>query len=78
MSQLTFLGSCREIGRSGFFIQHSDESFLVDYGVKFTEPPSFPDMVPTDELQAVALTHAHLDHSGGIPRILAKSEASLF
>jgi putative mRNA 3-end processing factor len=78
MSQLTFLGSCREIGRSGFFIEHSDESFLVDYGVKFTEPPSFPDMIPTDELQAVALTHAHLDHSGGIPRILAKSEASLF
>lgn len=78
MSRLTFLGSCREIGRSGFFIEHRDESVLVDYGVKFSEPPSFPDMVPTDELQGVALTHSHLDHSGGIPRILSKSEASLF
>jgi predicted metal-dependent RNase len=78
MSQLTFLGSCREIGRAGFFVEQNDESVLVDYGVKFTEPPSFPDMIPTRGLQGVALTHAHLDHSGGIPRILAKSEASLF
>ncbi|MHA2352012.1 MAG: MBL fold metallo-hydrolase [Candidatus Thorarchaeota archaeon] len=78
MSQLTFLGSCREIGRAGFFIEQNEESVLVDYGVKFTEPPSFPDMVPTGGLQGVALTHAHLDHSGGIPRILAGSEASLF
>jgi putative mRNA 3-end processing factor len=78
MSQLTFLGSCREIGRSGFFVEQNEESVLIDYGVKFTEPPSFPDIVPTDNLQGVALTHAHLDHSGGIPRILAKSEASLF
>ncbi len=78
MSQLTFLGSCREIGRSGFFVEEGNESVLVDYGVKFTEPPSFPDLVPTDDLQAVALTHAHLDHSGGIPRVLAQSEASLF
>lgn len=78
MSQLTFLGSCREIGRSGFFVENNDESVLIDYGVKFTEPPSFPDMVPTEELQGIALTHAHLDHSGGIPRVLAGSEASLF
>ncbi len=78
MSQLTFLGSCREIGRSGFFVEQNDESVLIDYGVMFTEPPSFPDMIHTDGLQAVALTHAHLDHSGGIPRILRESEASLF
>ncbi len=78
MSQIIFLGSCREIGRSGFFVEQGSESVLVDYGVKFTEPPSFPDLVPTDDLQAIALTHAHLDHSGGIPRILAQSEASLF
>ncbi|MFW9974390.1 MAG: MBL fold metallo-hydrolase [Candidatus Thorarchaeota archaeon] len=78
MSQIMFLGSCREIGRSGFFVEQGSESVLVDYGVKFTEPPSFPDLVPTDDLQAIALTHAHLDHSGGIPRILAHSEASLF
>jgi putative mRNA 3-end processing factor len=78
MAKLTFLGSCREVGRSGFFLEENDESVLVDFGVKFSEPPKFPDMIPTENLQGVALTHAHLDHSGGIPLILKESEASLF
>ncbi|MHA1950027.1 MAG: MBL fold metallo-hydrolase [Candidatus Thorarchaeota archaeon] len=78
MTELTFLGSCREIGRAGFLVEQKDESVLVDYGVKFTQPPSFPDMVSTENLQGIGLTHAHLDHSGGIPSIMAKSEASLF
>ncbi|MBN2230933.1 MAG: MBL fold metallo-hydrolase [Candidatus Thorarchaeota archaeon] len=78
MAKLTFLGSCREVGRSGFFLEEKDESILIDYGVKFTDPPLFPDMIPTDNLQGIALTHAHLDHSGGIPIILKETEASLF
>lgn len=78
MAKLTFLGSCREVGRSGFLLEEKEESVLVDYGVKFTDPPTFPKMVPTDSLQGVAVTHSHLDHSGGIPVILKKTEASLF
>ncbi|MGY5875072.1 MAG: MBL fold metallo-hydrolase [Candidatus Thorarchaeota archaeon] len=79
MAQLTFLGSCREIGKSAFFLEQKDESFLVDYGTKFTNPPSFPDPIPTENLQGVAVTHAHLDHSCGVPSILSKSSAiSLF
>ncbi|MFW9768059.1 MAG: MBL fold metallo-hydrolase [Candidatus Thorarchaeota archaeon] len=78
MPKLTFLGSCREIGKSGFLVEQKDESVLVDYGVKFTDPPTFPDMVPTDSLQGIGLTHAHLDHSGGIPSVLSHTEASLF
>lgn len=51
----------------------------MDYGVKFSNPPLYPDMVPTDNLQGVAVTHAHLDHSGGVPIVLAKDQAiSLF
>lgn len=79
MAELTFLGSCREIGKSGFLVEEQNESLLVDFGTKFTNPPSFPDMVSTDNLQGIALTHAHLDHSGGIPQVLAKNdEISLF
>lgn len=78
MADLTFLGSCREIGRAGFLVEQNDESILVDYGVKFGNPPLFPDMVATENLQGIGLTHAHLDHSGGIPSVLAKTEASLF
>ena len=78
MTQLTFLGSCREVGKSGFYLEEKNESVLVDYGVKFTDPPSFPDMIPTEDLQGIAITHAHLDHSGGVPRILRETDASVF
>ena len=79
MAQLTFLGSCREIGRSGFLVEDGSESMLVDYGVKFQDPPAFPDMISTDGLQGIAVTHAHLDHSGGLPRILLRdSDLTLF
>ena len=69
MTQLTFLGSCREVGKSGFILEEKNESVLVDYGVKFTDPPTFPKMVQTDNLQGIAVTHAHLDHSGGVPAV---------
>lgn len=78
MTQLTFLGSCREIGRSGFLIDENSESMLVDYGVKFQNPPAFPATVPTHDLQGVAITHAHLDHSGGVPIILKNPDIQLF
>ena len=79
MAQLTFLGSCREIGRSGFLVEAKDESFLVDYGTKFVNSPVFPEPISTDNLQGVSLTHAHLDHSGGIPLVLSASDSiSLF
>ena len=78
MPLLTFLGSCREIGRAGFFIEDHNESVIVDYGTKFLNPPAFPPPVPLDNLQGVGLTHAHLDHSGGMPMVLSDPDVSLF
>ncbi|NWF94946.1 MAG: MBL fold metallo-hydrolase [Candidatus Thorarchaeota archaeon] len=78
MTQLTFLGSCREIGRSGFLVEQGNESLLVDYGVKLLDPPVFPQLVPTDTLQGVIVTHAHLDHSGAVPRLLSDEELFMY
>ncbi|MEM4735087.1 MAG: MBL fold metallo-hydrolase [Candidatus Thorarchaeota archaeon] len=78
MAELTFLGSCREIGRSGFLLTVDGESLLVDYGVKFQDNPLFPARLDTDDLQGVVLTHAHLDHSGAIPLLLNDEDLSLF
>ncbi len=79
MVQLTFLGSCQEIGRSGFLVTGHDESILVDYGVKFQNPVGLPVPISTDDLQGVILTHAHLDHSGAVPQVLSDSDVvSLF
>ncbi len=77
MAHLTFLGSCREIGRSGFLIEERDESIVVDYGTKLQNPPVFPPAIPYSDVLAIALTHAHLDHSGGVPLLLRDSSASL-
>ena len=78
MARLTFMGSCREIGRSAFYLEERGESILIDYGVKLVDNPIFPDTVPTDGLQGIAVTHAHLDHSGGLPMLLAHDDISLF
>ncbi len=78
MAQLTFLGSCREIGRSAFLLADHSEELLVDYGIKFEDNPYFPPPVSTDNLQGVIVTHSHLDHCGAVPRLLLDDELSLF
>lgn len=74
--RLKFLGACNEVGRSGFLLENggSAESgytpregrILLDYGLKPTTPPEFP--LPC-EAAHVAVSHAHLDHSGTVPNL---------
>ncbi|GAB4318587.1 MAG: MBL fold metallo-hydrolase [Promethearchaeota archaeon] len=69
MVKISFLGACREIGRSGVLLQSDNgASVLLDYGVKMSEKEdNFPWHVSTKDVNAIVLTHAHIDHSGGIP-----------
>ena len=39
----------------------------MDYGVMLDHEPGFPMHVPPKEVNALILTHSHLDHSGAIP-----------
>ncbi len=79
MAQLTFLGACREIGRSAFLLTDHTEDLLVDYGIRFEDNPLFPPPVQTDDLQGIVVTHSHLDHCGAVPRLLSEDdELSLF
>lgn len=74
--QLSFLGAAREIGRSGVLLETKNSKVLFDYGVKLTEglqEPKYP--LPVHGfLDAVVLSHAHLDHSGAIPFLFQASE----
>jgi hypothetical protein len=70
----TALGGFQEVGRSSMFLQTSNDKILVDCGVNpdTTEPSvTYPYVstlnLPVDEIDAVILTHAHLDHCGFIP-----------
>ncbi|PTD93750.1 beta-CASP ribonuclease aCPSF1 [archaeon SCG-AAA382B04] len=68
----THLGGSREVGRSSTLLSTPNTKALVDCGIKpgsddDTPYIYVPEATPIDDLDAVVLTHAHLDHSGLIP-----------
>jgi putative mRNA 3-end processing factor len=65
--QIGFLGGAREVGRIGISVKSEKTQFLLDYGVMLERPPGFPMHIPPKDVDAVILTHSHLDHSGAIP-----------
>ena len=71
--RVTYLGSGRHVGRSCIFLQTPESRVLLDCGVDvaandqeaypFLDAPEFD----IQQLDAVILSHAHLDHCGLIP-----------
>jgi len=72
--RITALGGVQEVGRSSFLLQTRESSVLLDCGINpgSTRPfeafprfdcPSFE----LDSLDAVVISHAHLDHCGLVP-----------
>ncbi|TFG04430.1 MAG: MBL fold metallo-hydrolase, partial [Promethearchaeota archaeon] len=67
MVEVNFLGGCLQIGGSAVGIETPAGTVLLDYGIFMEKTPMFPAEIRPKELSAVLLSHAHLDHSGGIP-----------
>jgi putative mRNA 3-end processing factor len=65
--QIKFLGSAREVGRSAISLKTKNTQLILDYGVMVNHEPGFPMHVLPKEVDAVILSHGHLDHSGAIP-----------
>jgi len=65
--QIRFLGSAREVGRSAIGVKTQNIQLLLDYGVMVNHEPGFPMHVLPREIDAIVLSHGHLDHSGAIP-----------
>ena len=71
--RLTFLGGARQVGRSCLLLQTPNSNILLDCGIDVASSGSnrFPYFnVPEFDiakLDAVVLSHAHLDHVGLIP-----------
>ncbi|MDH5807365.1 MAG: MBL fold metallo-hydrolase [Candidatus Methanomethylicaceae archaeon] len=68
MIKVLVLGGGREVGRSGFEIKVDNIKILLDYGIMIKEnKPLFPLPTNAKDLDAIIITHAHLDHSGSAP-----------
>ncbi|MGC8849217.1 MAG: MBL fold metallo-hydrolase [Candidatus Bathyarchaeia archaeon] len=65
--EVTFLGACREVGRSAFTVASGEEKVLLDYGVIMNDEVGFPAHVSPRGIELAILSHAHLDHSGLLP-----------
>ena len=76
--QLRFLGACQEVGRSAYAVKTANSQILMDYGVMINHEVSFPIHISPKELNAVVLTHAHLDHSGLVPMLYLHSKLPLY
>ena len=63
------LGAVDEVGRSAFLLEAEGKRVLLDYGIKLQpkQRPLFPPEV--GRVDAVLLTHTHLDHSGALPTL---------
>lgn len=70
MTKITFLGGCREVGRSAVLIEsNSGNKIMLDYGVRFSQDERLPQEADLSNLKAVALSHCHVDHSGALPHL---------
>lgn len=74
---LTFLGAARTVTGSKFLLESGDTRVLVDCGMfqglkalRERNWEAFP--VPPNTIDVVVLTHAHLDHCGMLPRLVAQ------
>ena len=72
--KITFLGATKTVTGSNFLVEGAGKKFLVDCGMyqgsnneemKNHEPFEFN----VNEIDFVLLTHAHIDHSGRIPKL---------
>jgi metallo-beta-lactamase family protein len=77
VTTLTFLGAARTVTGSKYLLEHAGRQVLFDCGLfqglkelRLRNWDDFP--VPPATIDAVVLTHAHLDHVGYLPRLTAQ------
>ena len=77
MASIQFLGAAGTVTGSKFLLEHDGKQVLIDCGL-FQGPKELrlrnwaPTPIDVKSLNAIVLTHAHIDHTGGLPRLVAQ------
>ncbi len=84
MIQLSFLGAMSAVGASGVLVDTGSEKIVLDYGAKIQNEgsgrkgqPQFPLHVD-GKVDAICLSHCHLDHSGGLPILFKDNRCPIY
>ena len=72
--KITFLGATKTVTGSNFLVEAAEKKFLVDCGMYQGQAEqewenSAPFVFDVQEIDFMLLTHAHIDHSGRIPKL---------
>ena len=74
LAKLTFLGAVGNVTGSCYLLERQDTRVLIDCGLyqerKYQERNWQPFPFAPQSLDAVFLTHAHLDHCGLLPKLI--------
>lgn len=76
--QVKVLGAAQEVGRSAFQVNCDGANFLLDYGILLGKEPQYPMHVKPRDIDAVVVTHAHLDHSGYVPSLFVNGKNDVY
>lgn len=76
------LGGLNEVGKNMMALEYEDDIIIIDMGLEFPSEDMFgidyviPDITYLEDnkkrIRGIVLTHAHLDHIGGIPYMIPK------
>src|SRR2546430_16943166 len=87
-ARIVFLGGLGEIGRNCFCLEVDGRILVVDCGLMFPDAdmPGVDLVLPdftylrdhANRVEGVLITHAHEDHAGGLPFLLADLSVPIF